>query len=138
MFFWHMIGNRFLTFGHKRALQHDPVRYGYLYKAFTREVANKLHLRARGWGFDPEITAQILPSGYRIYEVPIFTGKWSFTEGKKISWRDGFTVLGRCSSTASRAIADTTPVIDEVAGTAMRTGCEPPMALASFVGAWPL
>ena len=53
-----------------------------------------LHLVARGWGFDPEITAQILLCGYRIYEVPIsYTGR-EFNEGKKISWKDGFTVLG--------------------------------------------
>jgi hypothetical protein len=63
------------------------------YKVFTREVAEQLDLRARGWGFDPEITAQILKRGYRIYEVPIsYTGR-EFGEGKKISWHDGLTVL---------------------------------------------
>ncbi len=60
---------------------------------FTREVAEQLELEAPGWGFDPEITAQILKRGYRIYEVPIsYTGR-EFEEGKKISWRDAFTVL---------------------------------------------
>ncbi|MCX8066264.1 MAG: glycosyltransferase family 2 protein, partial [Anaerolineae bacterium] len=50
-------------------------------------------LTERGWGFDPEITAQILRRGYRIYEVPIsYTGR-EFSEGKKISWKDAFTVL---------------------------------------------
>ena len=63
------------------------------YKVFTREVAGKLDLKANGWGFDPEITAQILLSGYRIYEVPISYSGREFDEGKKISWRDGFTVL---------------------------------------------
>jgi hypothetical protein len=63
------------------------------YKAFTREVADRLDLRADGWGFDPEITAQILKRGYRIYEVPIsYTGR-EFNEGKKVSWRDAFVVL---------------------------------------------
>ncbi len=93
MFFWHMVGNRFLTLV-------TNVLYNTIlsdmetgYKVFTREVAEQLDLRAVGWGFDPEITAQILKRGYRIYEVPIsYTGR-EFEEGKKISWRDGLTVL---------------------------------------------
>ena len=63
------------------------------YKIFTRKVAEQLRLQAPGWGFDPEITVQILLRGYRIYEVPIsYTGR-EFTEGKKISWKDGLTVF---------------------------------------------
>ena len=93
MFFWHMVGNQFLTLV-------TNVLYNTIlsdmetgYKVFTREVAEQLDLRAPGWGFDPEITAQILKRGYRIYEVPIsYTGR-EFEEGKKISWRDGLTVL---------------------------------------------
>ena len=93
MFFWHMLGNRFLTLV-------TNVLYNTIlsdmetgYKVFTRDVAEQLDLRASGWGFDPEITAQILKRGYRIYEVPIsYTGR-EFEEGKKISWRDGLTVL---------------------------------------------
>ena len=93
MFFWHMVGNRFLTLV-------TNVLYNTIlsdmetgYKVFTRGVAKQLDLRSSGWGFDPEITAQILKRGYRIYEVPIsYTGR-EFAEGKKISWRDGLTVL---------------------------------------------
>jgi len=93
MFFWHMIGNRFLTLV-------TNVLYNTIlsdmetgYKVFTREVAEQLDLQSPGWGFDPEITAQILKRGYRIYEVPIsYTGR-EFEEGKKISWCDGLTVL---------------------------------------------
>jgi glycosyltransferase involved in cell wall biosynthesis len=93
MFFWHMVGNRFLTlltnFLYNTIL--TDMETGY--KFFTREVAEQLDLRAPGWGFDPEITAQILKRGYRIYEVPIsYTGR-EFEEGKKINWRDGLTVL---------------------------------------------
>lgn len=93
MFFWHMVGNRFLTL--VTNVLYDTIisdmETGY--KVFTREVAAKLNLRERGWGFDPEITAQILKRGYRIYEVPIsYTGR-EFAEGKKIGWRDGLTVL---------------------------------------------
>jgi glycosyltransferase involved in cell wall biosynthesis len=93
MFFWHMVGNRFLTLV-------TNVLYNTIlsdmetgYKVFTREIAEQLDLRASGWGFDPEITAQILKRGYRIYEVPIsYTGR-EFDEGKKVSWYDGLTVL---------------------------------------------
>ena len=60
---------------------------------FTADVARKLSLREPRWGFDPEITAQILKAGYRIYEVPISYAGREYHEGKKISWRDGFVVL---------------------------------------------
>jgi len=93
MFFWHMVGNRFLTLATN--ILYDTILSDMEtgYKVFTREVAEQLDLRAPGWGFDPEITAQILRRGYRIYEVPIsYTGR-EFEEGKKISWRDGLTVM---------------------------------------------
>jgi glycosyltransferase involved in cell wall biosynthesis len=93
MFFWHMVGNRFLTL--VTNILYDTILSDMEtgYKVFTREVAEQLDLRAPGWGFDPEITAQILRRGYRIYEVPIsYTGR-EFEEGKKISWRDGLTVM---------------------------------------------
>ena len=93
MFFWHMVGNRLLTLVTNVLYNTILTDMETCYKVFTREVADKLHLVARGWGFDPEITAQILLCGYRIYEVPIsYTGR-EFNEGKKISWKDGLTVL---------------------------------------------
>jgi glycosyltransferase involved in cell wall biosynthesis len=93
MFFWHMIGNRFLTLVTNVLYDSILSDMETCYKVFTRQVADQLDLRASGWGFDPEITAQILKLGYRIYEVPItYTGR-EFDEGKKIGWRDGLTVL---------------------------------------------
>ena len=93
MFFWHMIGNRFLTLVTNVLYDSILSDMETCYKVFTREVAAQLDLKATGWGFDPEITAQILKMGYRIYEVPItYTGR-EFHEGKKIGWRDGLTVL---------------------------------------------
>ncbi len=93
MFFWHMLGNRFLTLVTNVLYNTILTDMETCYKVFTREVADQLHLKAPGWGFDPEITAQILKRGYRIYEIPIsYTGR-EFEEGKKISWRDGLTVL---------------------------------------------
>ncbi len=93
MFFWHMLGNRLLTLATNVLYDTILTDMETCYKLFTRRVAEQLDLRAPGWGFDPEITAQILLLGYRIYEVPISYNGREFTEGKKISWRDGFTVL---------------------------------------------
>ncbi len=93
MFFWHMVGNRFLTLVTNVLYNTILSDMETCYKVFTREVSEQLNLKAAGWGFDPEITAQILKRGYRIYEVPIsYTGR-EFEEGKKLSWRDGLTVL---------------------------------------------
>jgi glycosyltransferase involved in cell wall biosynthesis len=93
MFFWHMVGNRLLTLVTNVLYDSILSDMETCYKVFTREVADQLDLRASGWGFDPEITAQILKLGYRIYEVPItYTGR-EFHEGKKIGWGDGLTVL---------------------------------------------
>ena len=93
MFFWHMLGNRFLTFTTNLLYNTILTDMETCYKVFTREVASKLALKAKGWGFDPEITAQILLRKYRIYEVPISYNGREFEEGKKISWKDGLTVL---------------------------------------------
>jgi glycosyltransferase involved in cell wall biosynthesis len=93
MFFWHMVGNRFLTLVTNVLYDSILSDMETCYKVFTRQVADQLDLKASGWGFDPEITAQILRLGYRVYEVPItYTGR-EFHEGKKIGWRDGMTVL---------------------------------------------
>jgi hypothetical protein len=93
MFFWHMVGNKFLTLVTNVLYNTILSDMETCYKVFTREVADRLNLRSPRWGFDPEITAQILKMGYRIYEVPIsYTGR-EFYEGKKVSWRDGFIVL---------------------------------------------
>lgn len=93
MFFWHMLGNRFLTL--VTNVLYDTILSDMetCYKMFTADVAAKLNLKSHGWGFDPEITAKILRQKVRIYEVPIRYAGREFDEGKKISWRDGFTVL---------------------------------------------
>jgi glycosyltransferase involved in cell wall biosynthesis len=93
MFFWHMVGNRFVTLVTNLLYNTILSDMETCYKVFTREVADQINLKSPRWGFDPEITAQILKRGYRIYEVPIsYTGR-EFSEGKKLSWRDGFVVL---------------------------------------------
>ena len=93
MFFWNMIANRSLTLVTNILYNAILSDMETCYKVFTREVAERLDLKSPRWGFDPEITAQILKLGYRIYEVPIsYTGR-EFEDGKKVAWRDGFVVL---------------------------------------------
>jgi glycosyltransferase involved in cell wall biosynthesis len=93
MYFWHSLGNKFLTLLCNVLFDTTLTDMETCYKVFTIDVARRLKLREPGWGFDPEITARILKMGNRIYEVPISYAGREFDEGKKISWRDGFIVL---------------------------------------------
>lgn len=93
MFFTHMLGNKILTLFTNILFDTILSDMETCYKVFTREVALQLRLKSPGWGFDPEITAKILKRGYRIYEVPISYNGREYDEGKKISWRDGLTVM---------------------------------------------
>jgi glycosyltransferase involved in cell wall biosynthesis len=93
MYFWHSLGNRFLTLTCNVLFDTTLTDMETCYKVFTIDIARKLKLREARWGFDPEITARILKMGNRIYEVPISYAGREFNEGKKISWHDGFVVL---------------------------------------------
>jgi glycosyltransferase involved in cell wall biosynthesis len=94
MFFSHMLGNRFLTL--VTNILYDTILSDMetCYKCFRAEVIRDIPLRARGFEFEPEVTAKVLKRGHRIYEVPIsYTGR-EFHEGKKISpWRDGLKAV---------------------------------------------
>lgn len=89
----HNLGNRFLTLMANLLYHTSLSDMETCYKTFTREVAQRLQLKETGWGFDPEITAQILRLGYPILEVPITYAGRAHEEGKKIRWYDGWTVL---------------------------------------------
>ena len=94
MFFMHMLGNRFLTL--VTNILYDTILSDMetCYKCFRAEVIHDIPLRARGFEFEPEVTAKVLKRGHRIYEVPIsYTGR-EFEEGKKIHpWRDGLKAV---------------------------------------------
>jgi glycosyltransferase involved in cell wall biosynthesis len=93
MYFWHTLGNKLLTLITNVLFDTTLTDMETCYKVFTADIARALRLKSNRWGFDPEITAKILKMGNRIYEVPIsYTGR-EFWEGKKISWKDGFTVI---------------------------------------------
>ena len=93
MYFWHSLGNRTLTLLCNILFDTTLTDMETCYKVFTIDIARRLKLRERRWGFDPEITARILRMGNRIYEVPVSYAGREFHEGKKVTWRNGFEVL---------------------------------------------
>ena len=93
MLFWHMVANKLLTL--VTNILYDSILSDMetCYKVFRAEIVRSIPLRARGFEFEPEITAKILKRGYRIFEVPItYTGR-EYHEGKKIKARDAFIAL---------------------------------------------
>jgi glycosyltransferase involved in cell wall biosynthesis len=93
MFFWHMLGNKFLSLVTNLLYNTTLSDMEVCYKLFTKKALRGVRLTENRWGFDPEITAKVLKRGHRIYEVPIsYTGR-EFEQGKKISWKDGFHIL---------------------------------------------
>ena len=93
MLFWHMLGNKFLTLVTNIMFNTILSDMETCYKVLRADVAKSLNLQSRGWGIDPEITAKVLRQGHRIFEVPISYYGREYTEGKKITWRDGLRVL---------------------------------------------
>ncbi len=93
MYFWHSLGNKMLTLITNILFDTTLTDMETCYKVFTADIAHKLRLKSNRWGFDPEVTARVLKTGQRIYEVPISYAGREFWEGKKISWKDGVTVI---------------------------------------------
>ena len=93
MFYWHRLGNTFLTFLSNMTTNLDLTDMETCYKAFRREVIQSIPLRSDRFGFEPEITAKVARRGYRIFEVPISYYGRDYWEGKKISWKDGVSAI---------------------------------------------
>lgn len=93
MMLMHWIGNRFLCLVTNVLYATTLSDMETCYKLFRRTVLAGITLRANRFDFEPEITAKVLRSGYRIYEVPISYAGREFADGKKITWRDGLTAL---------------------------------------------
>ncbi len=93
MFFWHYIGNQFLTLLSNMLTDLNLTDMETCYKVFTREVLDRITLRSDRFGFEPEFTARIALLGVRIYEVPISYHGRTYAEGKKIGWRDGISAV---------------------------------------------
>jgi glycosyltransferase involved in cell wall biosynthesis len=95
LFFWHMLGNRFLTLLSNVLTNLNLSDMETCYKVFRREVLEKITIEENRFGFEPEITAKIAKLNIRIYEVGISYSGRTYSEGKKIGWKDGISAL-RC------------------------------------------
>lgn len=94
LFFWHTIGNKFLTFLSNAFNNLNLTDMETCYKLFRRPIVQGLTLREKRFGFEPEVTAKVAKiPGIRIYEVGISYYGRTYEEGKKINWKDGFRAL---------------------------------------------
>lgn len=94
LYFWHSVGNKFLTLLSNMATNLNLTDMEACYKVFKREVIQSIKIEETGFGFEPEITAKIAKvRGLRIFEVGISYSGRTYEEGKKIGWRDGFRAL---------------------------------------------
>lgn len=94
LFFWHTVGNRFLTLFSNIFSNLNLTDMETCYKLFRTEIIKQIALKENRFGFEPEVTAKIgRIKGIRIYEVGISYYGRTYEEGKKISWKDGFRAI---------------------------------------------
>jgi glycosyltransferase involved in cell wall biosynthesis len=93
LYYWHSVGNKLLTMCSNMATDLNLTDMETCYKAFRRDVIQKIQIEEDRFGFEPEITAKIAKAKVRIYEVGISYSGRTYAEGKKIGWRDGFRAL---------------------------------------------
>jgi len=95
LYFWHSVGNTFLTLLSNMFTNLNLTDMETCYKAFRREIIQSITIEENRFGFEPEITAKVARLGVRIYEVAISYHGRTYAEGKKIGWKDGLSAI-RC------------------------------------------
>ena len=94
LFFWHSIGNRFLTHISNIFTNLNLTDMETCYKLFRTDIIKSIHLKENRFGFEPEVTSKVSRiKGIRIYEVGISYFGRTYAEGKKIGWKDGFRAI---------------------------------------------
>ena len=93
LYFWHRVGNGFLTLLSNMFTNINLSDMETCYKMARADLMKSLPLSAKRFGIEPELTARLAQAGARIYEVPISYNGRTYAEGKKIGWRDGFSAL---------------------------------------------
>jgi glycosyltransferase involved in cell wall biosynthesis len=93
LYFWHMVGNRFLTLLSNMFTNLNLTDLETCYKAFRASLLKNIHLREDRFGFEPEITAKLAKTRCRIYEVGISYSGRTYAEGKKVNWKDGVRAI---------------------------------------------
>ena len=95
LYFWHMLGNSFLTLLSNMLTNLNLTDMETCYKVFRKDVLERISIEENRFGFEPEITAKISKLDIRIYEVGISYSGRTYKEGKKIGWKDGLSAM-RC------------------------------------------
>ena len=93
VYFWHMVGNRFLTLLSNMFTNINLTDMETCYKMFRREVIQSIEIEEDRFGFEPEITAKVARENNRIYEIGISYYGRTYAEGKKIGWKDGVRAI---------------------------------------------
>ena len=94
LFFWHTLGNKFLTFLSNLMTNLNLTDMETCYKLFNTKIIQSLNLKEKRFGFEPEVTAKIAKvKNIRVYEVGISYYGRTYEEGKKIGWKDGFRAI---------------------------------------------
>lgn len=93
VYYWHMVGNHFLTMLSNMLTNINLTDMETCYKAFRRDIIQSIKIEENRFGFEPEITAKVAKMGCRIYEVGISYYGRTYKEGKKIGWKDGFQAI---------------------------------------------
>jgi glycosyltransferase involved in cell wall biosynthesis len=93
LFFWHFIGNRFLTTLSNMFTNINLTDMETGYKVFRRSILDSISLRCNRFGFEPEFTSKVARNKFIIYEVPISYAGRTYSAGKKINWKDGVAAL---------------------------------------------
>ena len=89
LYFWHSLGNRFLTLLSNMCTGLNLTDMETCYKVFRREVLDRIRIEENRFGFEPEVTAKVARLRVRIYEVGVSYAGRTYEEGKKIGWKDG-------------------------------------------------
>jgi glycosyltransferase involved in cell wall biosynthesis len=93
LFFWHYLGNKFLTLLSNALTNLNLTDMETCYKVFKREILEGMNLKSKRFGFEPEFTVKVAKKKLRIYEVPISYSGRTYAEGKKIGWKDGLAAI---------------------------------------------
>ncbi len=93
LYFWHSLGNKFLTFLSNMFTNLNLTDMEVCYKVFKRDLLNDIELRENRFGFEPEFTAKIAKLNCSIYEVGISYYGRTYAEGKKVNWQDGIRAI---------------------------------------------
>ena len=96
LYFWHSVGNYFLTLLSNMFTNLNLTDMEVCYKAFKSSIIKSIDLKENRFGFEPEVTAKLSKiNNLRLYEVSVSYYGRKYSEGKKITWKDGFSAL-RC------------------------------------------